>query len=405
MAGLLCLLQVLVMESKKAPPRSFKLSYSILTFLLLAANLRPALTGVGPVLQEIRSSLALPGAAAGLLAALPLLMFGGCSPLARVALVFGLERTLAGCLALTAAGIALRSEGSAAALFGGTVIFATGIAVANVLMPSLIKRDFPRQIESMTTAYLMVMSLTAAAATGVAAPLADHLAGGWRSSLAVWAVFAALTLLCWLPKLRTPGVPGTEKRPERPTRPLWRSPLAWQITFFMGLQSLIYYVTIAWMPMYLADHGVSRSESGLLLTLSQVVGFAVGFVAPTLLRRGPDHRPLAVAASLITALCVLGLAVAPRLAGLWLTVFGASLGMTFILAFALIGLRTSDHRQAASLSAMAQATGYLVAATGPVAFGWLHDLTAGWTAPMAGLVAVTAIEAAVALGAGRRGYV
>jgi MFS transporter, CP family, cyanate transporter len=404
MVGLLCRVQVLAMKNQKAPPRSFQFSYSVLAFLLLAANLRPALTGVGPVLQEIRSSLALPGAAAGLLAALPLLMFGGCSPFARLALVFGLERALAGCLALTAAGIALRSAGSAAALFGGTVIFATGIAVANVLMPSLIKRDFPYQIESMTTAYLMVMSLTAAAATGVAAPLADHLAGGWRSSLAVWAVFAALTLLCWLPKLRNAGVAATEKRPEHPTKPIWRSPLAWQITFFLGLQSLIYYVTISWMPTYLADHGVPRSESGLLLTLSQVVGFAVGFVAPALLRRGADQRPLAVAASVITALCVLGLAVAPRLAGLWLTVFGASLGITFILAFTLIGLRTTDHRQAASLSAMAQTTGYLIAATGPVAFGWLHDLTAGWTVPMAGLVAVTVIEAAIGLGAGRHGY-
>jgi MFS transporter, CP family, cyanate transporter len=393
------------MEIEKAPPRSFKFSYSILAFLLLAANLRPALTGVGPVLQEIRSSLALPGAAAGLLAALPLLMFGGCSPFARLATVFGLERTLAGCLALTTAGIAVRSLGSVAALFAGTMIFATGIAVANVLMPSLIKRDFPYQIESMTTAYLMVMSLTAAAATGVAAPLADHLAGGWRSSLAVWAVFAALALLCWLPKVRNGEVVAMEKRPGDPAKPVWRSALAWQITFFMGLQSLIYYVTLAWMPVYLAEHGVSRSESGLLLTLSQGVAFAVGFVAPALLRRGPDQRPLAVAASLITALCVLGLAVAPRLAGLWLTVFGASLGITFILAFALIGLRTNDHRRAASLSAMAQAAGYLIAATGPIAFGLLHDLTAGWTVPMAGLVAVTVIEAGVALGAGRRGSV
>jgi CP family cyanate transporter-like MFS transporter len=299
----------------------------------------------------------------------------------------------------------VRSLGSVAALFAGTMIFATGIAVANVLMPSLIKRDFPYQIESMTTAYLMVMSLTAAAATGVAAPLADHLAGGWRSSLAVWAVLAALALLCWLPKVRNGEVVATEKRPGDPAKPVWRSALAWQITFFMGLQSLIYYVTLAWMPVYLADHGVSRSESGFLLTLSQGVAFAVGFVAPALLRRGPDQRPLAVAASLITALCVLGLAVAPRLASLWLTVFGASIGITFILAFALIGLRTTDHRRAASLSAMAQAAGYLIAATGPIAFGLLHDLTAGWTVPMAGLVTVTVIEAAVALGAGRRGSV
>ncbi|MBO0753612.1 MAG: MFS transporter [Bradyrhizobiaceae bacterium] len=393
------------MEIETRPPRSFKLSYPVLAFLLLAANLRPALTGVGPVLEEIRSNLALSGAAAGLLATLPLLMFGCCSPFARVALVFGLERTLAGCLALTAVGIALRSQGTVAALFGGTVLFAAGIAVANVLMPSLIKRDFPHRIESMTTAYLMVMSLTAATATGIAAPLADHLAGGWRSSLAVWAVLAALTLLYWLPKVRYAEAPAAQKQAEYASKPLWRSALARQITVFMGLQSLIYYVTLAWMPGYLADHGVSRSESGFLLTLSQLVGFAVGFVAPVLLRRGADQRALAVCASLTTAACVLGLAAAPRLAGLWLTVFGASLGITFILAFALIGMRTKDYLQAASLSAMAQATGYLIAATGPFAFGWLHDFTADWTVPMAGLAAVTLVEAAVGLGAGRPGYV
>jgi CP family cyanate transporter-like MFS transporter len=150
---------------------------------------------------------------------------------------------------------------------------------------------------------------------------------------------------------------------------------------------------------------VPPAESGLYLTLFQMVSFAVGFVAPSLLRRARDHRPLAVAPSAVTALCLLGLTVAPRWAGLWLAVSGCSVGITFILAFALVGMRTADHRQAASLSAMAQATGYLIAASGPVAFGWLHDLTAGWTAPMTAFLAVTVIQAAMGFGAGRPGRV
>jgi CP family cyanate transporter-like MFS transporter len=367
-------------------------------------NLRPALTSVGPVLEEIRSSLGLSGTAAGLLATLPLLMFACFSPLARLAQAFGLERILAGCLALIAAGIALRSQGSVAALFGGTVIFAIGIAVANVLIPSLIKRDFPHQIEGMTTAYLMVMALTAAVATGFAAPL-SHLAGGWRASLAVWAVFAAISLLCWLPEVRKAGAPAAARKAEGETRPLWRSALAWQITAFMGLQSLFYYVIIAWMPAFLADHGVSPAEAGFYLTPFQMVAVGVGFAAPALLRRAPDLRPVAVAPSLVTALCVVGPMAAPQLAGLWLAICGVSVGITYILAFALIGMRTVDHRQAASLSAMAQAAGYLIAATGPVAFGWLHDLTAGWTVSMAGFLAVAVIQVAVGFGAGREGYV
>jgi MFS transporter, CP family, cyanate transporter len=357
------------------------------------------------VLEAIRSSLGLSGAAAGLLAALPLLIFAGFSPFARLGQVFGLERTLAGCLALAAAGIALRSEGSIAALFGGTAIFATGIGVANVLVPSVIKRDFPDQVESMTTAYIMVMTLTGAVATGLAVPLSAHLGGGWRWSLAVWSVFAAIALLCWLPEVRKANAPAAAQQPDDGARPIWRSALAWQITVFMGLQFLIYYVTIAWMPVYLADHGLTLAEAGWLLTLYQVMSFGVGFVAPALLRRQRDQRSLAVVASLVTALSILGLIAVPRLAGLWLVVCGISFGITFILAFALIGMRTRDHRQAASLSTMSQATAYLIAATGPIAFGWLHDLTTGWTVPMVSLLAVTIIQGIAGFGAGREGRV
>jgi CP family cyanate transporter-like MFS transporter len=386
--------------------KSFGVSYGLVAFLLLAANLRPALTSVGPVLDVIRSSLDLSGAAAGFLTTLPLLIFAGLSPFARLGQVFGIERTLAGCLALVAAGIALRSQGSAAALFGGTVIFATGIAVANVLMPSIIKRDFPHQIEDMTSAYLMMMALTAAVATGIVAPLASWLPGGWTSSLAVWAVFAALTLLCWLPLARKAGgAPIAAPQPDVGVTPVWRSPLAWQITVFMGLQSLTYYVMIAWLPAFLADQGVSAAESGWLLTLYQMLAFGVGFVAPAVLRRWRDQRVLAVGACVVTALCVAGLIAAPRLAGLWLAACGVSVGFTFILSFALIGMRTADHRQAAALSMMAQTASYLIAATGPVAFGWLHDLTGAWTVPMASFLAVTVVQAASGFGAGRHGQV
>jgi MFS transporter, CP family, cyanate transporter len=289
------------------------------------------------------------------------------------------------------------------------VIFATGIAVANVLIPSFIKRDYPHQIEAMTTAYLMMMAFTAAIASGIAAPLSAHLAGGWRSSLAVWAAFAVLSLLCWLPEVRKAGAAAAAAKldgaPVGAAKPVWRSPLAWQIAAFMGLQSLYYYVFIAWIPAFLADHGVPPSESGLYLMLYQMVSFGVGFAAPALLRRASDHRPLAVVPSAVSTLCILGLIAVPRWAGLWLAVSGCSVGVTFILAFALIGMRTADHRQAAALSAMAQATGYLIAAAGPVGFGWLHDFTAGWTAPMVAFLAAATAQVAVGFGAGRPGQV
>jgi MFS transporter, CP family, cyanate transporter len=142
-----------------------------------------------------------------------------------------------------------------------------------------------------------------------------------------------------------------------------------------------------------------------LLTLYQIVAFAAGFVAPILLHRGGDLRALAVIASIVTAAATLGLLLLPQLAALWLLVLGLSFGITFILAFALIGMRTSDHQRAARLSTMSQASAYLIAAAGPVAFGWIHDLFSGWTLPMLSLVAVSLIQALVGLGAGRVGEV
>ncbi len=383
--------------------RSRATAYSVIVFFLLAANLRPALTSVGPLLEAIRSSLGLSDTAAGLLSTLPLLIFAGFAPFAGLGQVLGVERTLAVCLIFIVTGIAVRSLGSVAALFGGTAIFAIGIGIANVLMPSIIKKDYPHQIGTMTTAYVMVMTLTGALATGLAVPIAGYFAGGWRLSLGVWAIFAALTFALWLPETRKTNQPVRAREPSGATgaKPIWRSATAWQVTVFMGLQFLIYYVTISWMPLFLADHGESATQAGWLLTLFSVMAFAVGAVTPALLRHGRDQRALAVIASLVTALSVLGLLLAPSLAGLWLFVFGSSFGITFILAFALIGMRTRDHRRAAALSTMSQATAYLIAAVGPVAFGWLRDSSTGWTAPMVSLLVVAIMQCAVGYSAGR----
>ena len=171
----------------------------------------------------------------------------------------------------------------------------------------------------------------------------------------------------------------------------------------MGLQFLIYYVMTGWMPLFLGDGGKSAAEAGWLLMLYQRGAFCVGFVAPALLRIGRDQRALAVLSSLVTALSTVGLLIVPRLACLWLAVLIAFFGISFFLAFVLIGMRTGHHRRAASLSTMSQAAAYLIAATGPVGFGYLHDITVGWMVPMASLLAVAIIQAVAAFGAGRQG--
>ncbi len=390
-----------------AASRSLRINYSVLAFFLVAANLRPALTNVGPLLEQIRTSLGLSSTVTGLITALPLPIFACFAPLARLGLVFGVERTLAGCLVFIAAGIVLRSLGSVAALFGGTAVFAVGIGIANVLMPSVIKRDFPDHVGGMTTAYVIVMTLAGAAATGLAVPLSIHLPGSWRTSLAVWAALAVLALLCWLPQMSRPAdvIAARHTSHEDDGKPVWRSALAWQVTLFMGLQFLVYYVTLGWVPLFLADRGVSPTQAGWLLTLYQVMTFVAGLAAPVLLRYGRDQRAVAVLSCVVTAIGTFGLLLVPRLATMWLFVLGGSFGISFILAFAFIGMRARDHRRATSLSTLSQAVAYLIAAAGPPVFGLLHDLTAHWTVPMGSLAAVALIQAVAGFGAGRNGTV
>jgi CP family cyanate transporter-like MFS transporter len=390
-----------------AQSRSFRISYSVFAFFLVAANLRPALTNIGPLLDPIRNSLGLSSTTTGLLTALPLPIFAGFAPFARLGFVLGIERTLAGCLAFITAGIALRSQGSVAALFGGTAILAVGIGIANMLMPSVIKRDFPHHVGSMTTAYVMVMSLAGAIATGMSVPLSVTLAGGWRASLAIWAVLAGVALLLWLPEAYKPAE-TVIARPadDRDARAaVWRSALAWQVTLFMGLQFLVYYVMLGWMPLFLADQGVTPVRAGWLLTLYQVAAFGSGFIAPPLLQRGGDQRAVAVLSCLVTAFATCGLLLAPGLAAVWLFILGLSFGISFILAFAFIGMRAQDHRRAASLSTLSQGVAYLVAAAGPPAFGWLHDLTGHWAIPMMGLSAIALMQAVAGYSAGRNRHV
>ena len=387
--------------------RSLKIDYAVFAFLLVAANLRPALTNIGPLLHTIRTDLGLSGTAAGLLAALPLPIFACFAPFARLGLVLGIERTLAGCLALIVAGVTLRSQGSVFALFAGTAVFAVGIGIANVLMPSVIKRDYPDHVAGMTTAYVMVMSLAGAVATGMSVPLSVYLAGNWQTSLAVWAIFASLALVVWLPETRksADAVVMRSMDVKQAGRPIWRSALAWQVTFFMGLQFFIFYVMVSWIPSFLADQGATPAWAGWLLTLYQVAAFSAGFVAPWLVQRSRDQRAVAVSSCLVTALATSGLLLIPRLAVAWLFILGVSFGISFILSFAFIAMRADDHRRAASLSTLSQGVAYLVAAAGPPAMGRLHDLTQHWTAPMACLVAIALIQAAVGYGAGRNRHV
>jgi CP family cyanate transporter-like MFS transporter len=379
-----------------------------LGIVLLAANLRPALTSVAPLIGQIRADTGMSNGVAGLLTTLPLLAFGLLSPVApRVARRFGMERVLLASLFVLVAGILLRWAGAVAALFLGTVVLGAAIAVANVLLPSLVKREFPERAGLMTSVYSTSLGISAAFAAGVSVPLAQLAGIGWRGALAVWAVPAFLAGVAWLPQLGRSDHPADPSPRSSPgVRDLWRSPLAWQVTLFMGLQSLAYYVTLTWLPEILQEEGMGVARAGWMLGLSQAVAIVTMFLAPMIAGRSASQRGVVVVAVGTSGVGVLGLLVAGSTAStLWVVLLGLGQGASFSLALTFFALRSPDPGHAAALSGMAQSVGYLLAAGGPSLFGVLRDVTGAWTVPLALLLTVTVFLLIAGIGAARDAHV
>ena len=368
--------------------------------LAVAANLRPALTSVGPLIDVIRQDLGLSATVAGLLNSLPLFAFAVFSPLAHFANRIGIERALMVAMLALIAGILVRSFAGTPGLFGGTLLLGASIAVGNVLLPSAIKRDFPHRVSGITTAYAMMLGITAAIGSGVSVPLARILPGGWESALAFWALPTAFALFPLMLCLRTSDA-GEAASKSYTATPVWRSLIAWQVTLFMGLQSFSYYVAVSWFPSVLQDMGYTAGAAGWIVTFFQIVALAATLVMPALIRRSRDQRLLAAVTPLLIVVALLGMIVAPGAALLWIVILGFGNGPTMILALTFFGLRTRDHRQAAALSLMAQSIGYFIAALGPIIFGLLHDMSHGWTLPLLAMAAALMVQAAAGWGAGR----
>src|SRR5215213_5224179 len=270
----------------------------VLGIVLLAANLRPALTGEAPLIGKIRAATGISNGVAGLLTTLPLLAFALLSPIApRVARRFGMERALLASLLVLAAGILLRGAGAVAALLSGTAILGAAIAVGNVLLPGLVKREFPERAGLMTSVYSASLGISAALAAGVSIPLTQLAGIGWRGALAAWAIPVLLASVAWLPQLGLSDHPADPAVPSSPgVRDLWRAPLAWQVTLFMGLQSLAYYVTLTWLPEILQAEGMGAARAGWMLGLSQAVAIVTMFLAPMIAEWRPSQRGVVVVA-------------------------------------------------------------------------------------------------------------
>lgn len=373
--------------------------------LIIAATLRVTFTGAAPLLDMIRASYALTTAQTGLLTTLPLLAFAVVSPLvAGIARRYGMERSLAGAMLLMCFGIAVRSLEGSVWLFTGTAIIGCAIALGNVLLPGLIKRDFPGQVARLTGAYSLTMGTAAALGSALVVPVAD--AGfGWRGALLSVMIFPLLALLVWLTQCRRRVSANVTGSGALRQQSLWRSSRAWQVTLFLGLNSLVYYVIIGWLPSILISHGYSEAHAGSLHGLLQLATAAPGILIPLLLYRLHDHRGIAVLVCLMCALSALGLWLSPGYASLWVVIFGLGSGATMILGLTFIGLRSGSAHQAAALSGMAQSVGYLLAACGPPAMGKAHDLSGGWGLPLLAVVLISVAMAITGALAGREGEI
>ncbi|MFF2779649.1 CynX/NimT family MFS transporter [Streptomyces sp. NPDC058052] len=376
--------------------------------VLASLNMRVALASVAPLVGEMAGSFGLSSTAGSLITSIPVLFLGlGALVAPWLGRRFGAERTVLAALLLLAAGILVRLLPSVAALYGGGVLVGTAIALLNVLMPGLIKRDFPDRAAAMTSVYTGAMVAGATVAAAAAVPLEEALGGGWQGSLGFWSLLAVVAAAAWLPQvLIARGRTGHEVRavPAAGAAPVrvWRSPLAWQVTLFMGLQSLWSYVLIAWMPTIFTDHGMSRSEAGVVFAFNNLIQIAGAFAVPLLAGRMRGQRPLVVLVTTMVAAGYAGLLVAPAEgAWLWSAVLGVGQGGALGLALTLIVLRTKDAPTAARLSGMSQTVGYLMAAAGPLAAGALHQATGSWTLPISLVLAVCAAAAGVGLLAAR----
>ncbi|MDN2484821.1 CynX/NimT family MFS transporter [Kosakonia sacchari] len=387
--------------TNRLPSRGKQSVLLIAGILMIATTLRVTFTGAAPLLDAIRAEYGLTTAQTGMLTTLPLLAFALISPLAAgVARCFGMERSLFAAMVLICLGIALRSLPSALLLFTGTAIIGCGIALGNVLLPGIIKRDFAQHVAKLTGAYSLTMGAAAALGSSVVVPLAQY-GAGWHGALLMLMIFPLLALLLWLPRLRHGAPAALSSAGALHNRGIWRSWLAWQVTLFLGINSLIYYIVIGWLPSILIAQGFSDAQAGSVHGILQLATAMPGLLVPLVLHRLKDQRGIAVVVALLCAVGSLGLWLVPDHATLWTLVFGFGSGATMILGLTFIGLRASTAHQAAALSGMAQSVGYLLAACGPPLMGKIHDASGDWHLPLLACAVLSVVMAVCGAFAGR----
>ncbi|WP_420824794.1 CynX/NimT family MFS transporter [Streptomyces coryli] len=379
----------------------------VAALLLAAINLRPAISSLGAMMEEVRDGVGMNGTVAGLLTSMPAVcfaIFGSLAP--RLARRFGPAKVVCGGMVAITAGLLVRPLlGNTAGFLAASALALAGIAVSNVLLPAIVKRWFPDRVGPMTGLYSMGLALGTSAAAAATVPVAHAFGGSWRIGLGAWALVAAVAVLPWFGVLRgdrkTDG--GTRQAAQADAQPvrLTRSPTAWALGVFFGFQATAAYVTLGWLPQIYRDAGLSAGTAGVLLAVVMGLGVPLAFVLPRVAERLKHQGPIAV---------VMGLCGLAGYAGLWLWPHGgawvwalllAVSNCSFPLVLTLIGMRSRTGAGVVKLSAFAQSTGYVISIPGPLVVGGLYSATGGWGAPLGLMAALMVIQIGVGVVAGR----
>lgn len=382
----------------------------IIGIIFIAANLRAPLTSVGPLVSLIRDNLHISNTLAGMITTLPLFTFALFSPIVPgMARKLGTEVLLFSSVIILTVGILLRSWSGSFGLFLGTAIIGISISVGNVLIPSLIKREFPKQVGIMTGVYSVAMNVFAALASGISIPLAVNLGLGWGGALKVWSILSFISIIIWVPQLKRKNknekVIDIDDINESVIKKVnvWKSPLAWQITLYMGLQSMVFYCMVAWLPDILIQQGMNSGKAGWMLSLMQLALIPMTFVGSVLAGCSTNQRLLVTIGSTCVVLGLSGLLIfgGSGLTFVWIIILGIGGGFTFSLSMMFLSLRTKNADESARLSGMAQSIGYLIAALGPMLLGYIHDKASNWTMPIIILIGMAIICWLTGLGSSR----
>ncbi|MEV0970407.1 CynX/NimT family MFS transporter [Microtetraspora glauca] len=373
----------------------------IVGFVLAALNLRPALAGVSPLLSDIMGDLGLNAAAGGAITTVMVVCLGLLAPLApALAGRIGLDRTLLVGLLILAVGVIVRSVDGLVALYGGAALAGTAIAIMNVAMPAIVKQHFPSRVGPYTAVYVSCLVAGAAGASAVMVPLAREF--GWRAAAASAAMLAIVAAVLWTPQAlrRPPGTYGKGGR--RPYRTLLGSRMTWFVMAFMGLQSLTFYIMLAWLPTIFQDAGLPADQAGYLLGLTNLAQIAATLTVPVHAGGARSQVPHVVGAAALTIAGYAGVLLAPATSPwLWMIILGVGQGASIALALLIIALRAPDPASVTALSAVAQSSGYVLAAVGPLLFGLLHQLSGDWTLPLLAGLGACALQLLFGCLAGR----